>query len=424
MILEKAKWLDLNLDSDCEHINHTINTIATEIGLNRTKQKSALKLILLNLRYQFGTRLITPRGKNSFGPCRYNPHYLGYRSLRRVLDALVKYNYIEQDLGMMNLKKGEGKMTTILSTEDLDMKFFHDDWQFYNIKRAEDAEVIILKKYKSANSKDKVLVDYTDGARSNQMRQDMHNYIDLISGSQILAEELSGGDCWEYDGEPITRSFIDMGVHDEGEVELFAFGGRIYGPWCSFAKYKRNTIQINGEETIELDFPASHVNTMYREMTGNIYPNGDPYVLSVGDTIIPRHIVKRLSSILINVDDYLPAISALKNEYWKLSSSDKKDDVREAEEFYLIVEMVSIRGIADAYLDKHQTIDFYFLKGKEMGNHIQFWESCIVMNVINKLTARGIPVLTIFDSFIVAKQHEPLLKKLMFSVSTSISIAA
>lgn len=418
----RTKTLDLNLMSDCEHINTTVASIAKEIGLNRNKQKITLKLILLNLYYHRGNKLITPRGKNSFGPSRYNLYELGHSSLRKVLDALVKHNYIEQELGMKNLANGEGKMTTVVSTDKLDTRFYRDEWQYYEVDHADTVEVILLKKYKSNNTKDKVLVDYTDGPRSSQMRKDMHSYINLISGSNISAES-PNGEFWEYDDEPIYRTFIDMGLHEKDGIELLGFGGRVYAPWCSLPKYLRQLINIDGEKTVELDFQASHVNTLYRKETGKQYKGGDPYALNVGDTIIPRHVVKTLSSILTNVDSYKSAALAIRKHY-KLSGEYKQKEEQQSQEFFSILEQVTIRNITDAYLDKHRVIDFYFLKGKMMGASIQYMESCIVMNVVNELTARGIPVLTVFDSFIVVKKHEDLLKELMCSVSNTYSSAA
>ena len=41
-----------------------------------------------------------------------------------------------------------------------------------------------------------------------------------------------------------------------------------------------------------------------------------------------------------------------------------------------------------------------------MGHHIQFWESEIVFDIVIELTNSQIPVLTVYDSFIVQEQHK------------------
>ena len=47
---------------------------------------------------------------------------------------------------------------------------------------------------------------------------------------------------------------------------------------------------------------------------------------------------------------------------------------------------------------------------------IQCWEADIVFEIVLELVKRGIPVLTVYDSFIVQQRHEELLKKLMSEV--------
>ena len=48
---------------------------------------------------------------------------------------------------------------------------------------------------------------------------------------------------------------------------------------------------------------------------------------------------------------------------------------------------------------------------------IQCWESDIVFEVVIELVKKNIPVLTVYDSFIVQKRHEVLLKRLMNEVN-------
>lgn len=76
---------------------------------------------------------------------------------------------------------------------------------------------------------------------------------------------------------------------------------------------------------------------------------------------------------------------------------------------------VGIPSIIDAYLEKHSVIAHLFLRDKMTGLHIQYLESELVMDVVNKLTAQGIPCLTVYDSFIVPETHEGILRALMAS---------
>jgi hypothetical protein len=53
-----------------------------------------------------------------------------------------------------------------------------------------------------------------------------------------------------------------------------------------------------------------------------------------------------------------------------------------------------------------------FLRGKEVGNKVQCLESDLVFAVVNELTNRSIPVLTVHDSFIVKAADKDTLETL------------
>jgi hypothetical protein len=54
-----------------------------------------------------------------------------------------------------------------------------------------------------------------------------------------------------------------------------------------------------------------------------------------------------------------------------------------------------------------------FLRGKEVGNKVQCLESDLVFAVVNELTNRSIPTLTVHDSFIVKATDKDTLDTLM-----------
>ena len=69
-------------------------------------------------------------------------------------------------------------------------------------------------------------------------------------------------------------------------------------PWVSLSSDDRKRLTINGEETIEIDRPASHINAMYDVITGAPYSDGYPYDLIINNSLVPKHIVKNLSSFM------------------------------------------------------------------------------------------------------------------------------
>ena len=153
---------------------------------------------------------------------------------------------------------------------------------------------------------------------------------------------------------------------------------------------------------------------MYKSETGDWYPDGDPYNLKINDQEIPRHLVKRLSSIMLNVSSESAAKKSLQSAYIKRGQSiEDLEGNSDGEDYIRAFDGVGIRSIIQAYSEKHQAVAHLFLQDKQTGAHNQYLESELIMDVVNKLTAIEIPCLTIFDSVIVPRQHKSTLEELM-----------
>jgi hypothetical protein len=74
---------------------------------------------------------------------------------------------------------------------------------------------------------------------------------------------------------------------------------------------------------------------------------------------------------------------------------------------------LKLKDILEAFLTKHNPISHMFLRGKEVGNKVQCLESDLVFAVVNELTKRSIPTLTVHDSFIVKATDKDTLETLM-----------
>ena len=72
-----------------------------------------------------------------------------------------------------------------------------------------------------------------------------------------------------------------------------------------------------------------------------------------------------------------------------------------------------LKDILEAFLTKHYLIRHMFLRGKEVGNKVQCLESDLVFAVVNELTMKSIPTLTVHDSFIVKATDKDILDTLM-----------
>ncbi len=387
-------------------VSKTVEDLSSDLQLIRKEQYKALRILLLNLYYD--GELLVPRAKQSFGGTRYNPNKLGPSSLRTVLDKLNEYGFINQTIG--SIKDGEKKRTVIKRTNKLEKTFIEHHWyvndQMGHFKTEihnpnAQTETIILREQKT-----KAFVNYNDTSTTDAMRQDMETYNKLINLHEISVPDHQGyDDVYHYEGEVITRKFTHL---EDQDIE-FKYGGRIHSSWCDLSGEMRKRLTIDGEETIELDFQASSINALYRHQTGEIYQDGDPYKLEIANKTIPRSLVKQMSTMIFFTTSVRGLGMALKKYYEQEESNQEKVSA-----YKTTIKQFKVKNIVDAYQVKHKTISDLFLKNKQTGLNVQFIESELVMGIINDLTKLNIPVLTVYDSFIVQAKHKGLLQGHMF----------
>ena len=329
-----------------------------------------------------------------------------------------------QEVGLKDIESDISKMTTIIATRKLTDWFSHHQWTKKDINIAEQ-ELVIYR----ANNKSKDLLDYVDGERSLKLRKELRKYNKLLNDSTILLIGKNKEIEKEFNDLSLNRVFINHDMHSSTNIDLFAFGGRMYGPWCNLSEEQRKRIEIDNERTVEIDIESSHINAMYKAMTGKSYEAGDPYELEVNGCSIPRHIVKQAASMMQFTSNTRGTVATLQRHYFPLETEFFKDkrskkDKQRAEEYKQIKKIVKPSEIVRAYLNKHKEIDWFYHKEKIMGHHIQYWESEIVFDIVIELTNSQIPVLTVYDSFIVQEQHkarvEYLIKNIPFKNKNTI----
>ena len=412
----KAQNLDLFINSHEPHILNSSKELGKTIGLKRIEQFKTLNLLLFNLLYCGKNRLITPRARTSLGTKRYNFHKVSYKALKTVLDALVDKGYIEQIIGKKNLETGESITTTIAPTNQL-KKFFKGNNWYGDYWQQETPELILLRNNK------KKLINYKDNKYSNWLRAELTKYNDF------LAEDALIGLCKKnkktgvlelidyYDNLRLQRKFIEHDKNEFGGV-ILKFGGRMYGPWCNLSSSQRKLITIDGEETVELDLQASAVNVLYITVTGERYSEGDPYHIEVDSYCIPRHIVKKAATIMLSTGSIQSAVAALEKHYLPYINDFDKDtrskkEIKESQEYKAFKFKLKPSELLNLYLSKHKAVRSYYLRGKRMGDLVACMESDRVFEIVRRLTKLKIPVLTVYDSFIVKQSDSATLETLM-----------
>ncbi|MHC1788502.1 hypothetical protein [Solidesulfovibrio sp.] len=225
------------------------------------------------------------------------------------------------------------------------------------------------------------------------------------------------------------RIFNNCNINSSGR-DLMKCGGRLYDETCNIPSEYRNYITINGNKTQELDISATHPSILYATQCGYI-PDGDLYEIDYDGAefeqkvgVKVRDVCKVIltSAINMNEQDYNRYISnIIYDKIYKLIN--KKDPVK-FQYFFPIdkktgkvskkkqrcltnkkigINSKEIQKIRMLLEEKHKLI---FDKQKEgqdcLGLICLKQESDIVMKIFEEfILKRNIPVLQIYDSFIV-----------------------
>ena len=399
--------LNLFLSSKNADIKPSLEDLRKEIGLIRKELTKALKLLLCNLLAHPNQSIRASRDRTGVTSKRANPQGVGPRSIVSSMDALNTQGYIILEMGAYL----DNKQTTISATTKL------IDWFQANHWHEDDIDIFDGQYVKLRLNKDKRgFVDFEDTEYSLWLGKELEQYSNLLNSSDIHLMDKDGNIEKEFKNLCISRTFIKHKSHrTNGE---FLFGGRMAPPWVSLSKEQRKRILINGEATIEIDRPASHVNAMYEVITGQPYSEGYPYDLSINGSLVPKYIVKNLSSFMQGSTSTNGTAIRVGNHYKKEAAKPGAAAVAitQYEEWLAYKKKVSTSTIISKFLDKHYQVKDYYMRGKQYGDRIQCWESDIVFEVVIELVKLRIPVLTVYDSFIIQQQYAELLKKLMEEV--------
>ena len=183
------------------------------------------------------------------------------------------------------------------------------------------------------------------------MRAELRAYNALLSATEIETE-----DEW-------FENYLVKRVFNNGS---FTMGGRLSAPWGhgGLTREKRQTITIDGEETVELDFPASHLNIIYRMETGQPYPGGDAYDVDVKgkamDEKTSRGFVKQYCTIALNTSSTTSA-SAAYGKWLNEQSGEKQRQWRQLG--------IAPVDIYRAIIDKHPLLERHYLRGGARLDH-------------------------------------------------------
>jgi hypothetical protein len=233
------------------------------------------------------------------------------------------------------------------------------------------------------------LVDYRDTARTDRMRRDLNEInealtateVDLTSTNAVHKEHTI--QCDNHVLYPAMQNLYR--VFNRGK---FPHGGRLYGGWWQQAhKVDREFLTIDGEATIELDYPCLHPSMLYA-MAGKPL-TGDPYVIDGWE----RKLVKVAFNVLINADTERQALGAIAERIGGQGAFEKA------------------RKLIIAIKERHSPIADAF--GSGAGLRLQRTDADMAEHIVLSLIRKGIIALPIHDSFITKKQDKEALLEIM-----------
>ncbi|MDR6104031.1 hypothetical protein QE369_004228 [Agrobacterium larrymoorei] len=231
-------------------------------------------------------------------------------------------------------------------------------------------------------------IDYTDTPETLKLRQQMETINDALNQ---LADV-------RFDGKPIlpihlVRFFTAMDVEPPHGFDLH---GRLYrgGFWLTLSEKKRHLITINGEQVADLDYSSMFFRLAYIKQ-GVTPPEGDLYAIE-------------------GLEAYRPAVKQLVASLFS-KSGDVQRMPRKVRK--LMPPEWTMPRFVEAMTAKHPAIAPLF--GAGMWFKFAHTESTIMVDILLRLTAMGIPALPMHDGLMVGMSYKAEAARIMREVSRS-----
>jgi hypothetical protein len=326
---------------------------------------------------------------------RYNALNISKKILPLIL-SLAELGLIDLAKGSYGGSKALGNRTTrIRAAEPLRVMFRGLGSTRDDVHQVENQECIVLKSGEGDAAR---LVDYEDTDQTHKMRRDLVAYNSLLASSYIDIPGLD--DPWVTRRDARGREFrVHIDHHHQFVRRIFSRGdwscnGRFYGPWWQqIDKTLRAQIFINDTPTVEVDFKGLHVAILSAERGVTI--EGDPYELPAG--LVPgalpelqRILLKKLVLTALNANSEQAAFASFREGFptgHMAKGLTNKD----------------LGGLLVAFARRHPHLVDCLCA--DQGIRLMNLDGQIAEIVQRFFTRRGIPVLSVHDSFIIDYTH-------------------
>jgi hypothetical protein len=301
------------------------------------------------------------------------------KSIIRIINSLHEQGFIKMKKGYYTAE--ESRLTRIAATEKL-LDYFRE---LSNGVIYDPVELVELRDERGK------LKEYKDTAKTYRIR-DILKLVNAVNGK---------ADIRYRDYKLVAFLFAIF-------KEKFTLYGRLhtkgYRHYQGFSEDERAEITINGDPVVELDFSGLHPRLLYAEK-GKQYL-GDPYSI-VDNRPDSRSFLKQILLCMLNSPDEITAERAA--NYWLRNNHDERKALQG-------IGITRARPLMDAFKEAHKPIVHYFCNGKDAGMKIMNRDAAIALDVVQHFAKQNIPILAVHDSFLVQRQYEAELKRVMQSI--------
>jgi hypothetical protein len=342
--------------------------------------------------------------RNHWSKGRYKAIHLS-ATILDVLNWLVAEGLVDKRDHFHSLSPSLSRTARYRASKRLQSLFKTALFGIDDIHTHDNKECIVLKQTEvrdDETAETSKSIDYEDTPETVAMRERLTKYNKLLRQHHI--------DIHSLDKPVIKREIktssrkgqlnsVAIGQHNKFVRRIFSRGswqmhGRFYGGWWQqVSSEHRRHIFINGNPTVEVDFKSMHVALLNAEL--GVKVTYDPYEVDANlfpklDRQVVRGWCKSLVLTAINAKDRASTYSAFRSDA-KTGSPEKR------------LKNIQLAGLLDAFIAKNPHLEDYLCS--DQGITLMNKDSQIAADIMNTLTDKGIPVLTIHDSFIVQRHH-------------------
>jgi len=396
--------------SDHKEVRLAIKALCEEMGYRGFLAEKQAKVLIMDLYHCYKgdkTRYLqfylSPNSYEKIS--RYNHFGISYTVIRKLTEKLFALKYIDFKRGFNDGRTGVKEASKMIAKEKL-INFLENDYKVTRsmVRTWKDEDVIILKmatekkKIDGKIVKIKHKIDYRDDDNTRAMRKVVVAYNELLAktfididaaGFRYVRKIKEKDKDNKKKQEPLR---IDLALKRSKRVFNgdFNLSGRWYGPfWQACPEKLRSRITIDGSHTVEFDFSGLHIHLLYA-LLGLKLGDKEPYILNkFNDPDKLRKIYKLILLTSVNCNSDHECIVAVE---------DQLDDEMDEEPDKYPEDKPDLWAMLKELRAHHKPIAKFI--NKKTGLLLQNIDSAIVEDVIKKMTALKIPVLSIHDSFI------------------------